>query len=267
MENEEDQRVFQEGLDNLMKWANDWQMEFNVDKCHIMHIGSKNQEFKYTMGGQELKTSEFEKDIGVLIQRNLKPSMQCAKAAKTAHMVLGQISRAVSYRDKVTFLKLYCTYARPHLDYCSAAWSPWTQADKDILENVQRRAIGMVTNFKGRTYEEKLAEAGMTTLEERRRRGDLIQAYRVLRGVDDVDPQIWFNTAQTRVGPTATRQNRGFMNVERREDKSGLRRNFWSQRVVDPWNGLPDSVKESVSLDYFKNSIDNLFARERNGQR
>lgn len=50
----------------------------------------------------------------------------------------------------------------------------------------------MVTNFKGRTYEEKLAEAGMITLEARRRRGDLIQAYRTLNGVDNVDSSQWF---------------------------------------------------------------------------
>ena len=59
VEKEEDQEAFQEGINNLMKWANDWQMEFNVDKCHIMHLGNKNKEFKYTMGGQELETSEF----------------------------------------------------------------------------------------------------------------------------------------------------------------------------------------------------------------
>ena len=153
--------------------------------------------------------------------------LQCAKAAKTANAVLAQIARAVTYRDKVTFLKLFRTYARPHLEYCSAAWSPWTKGDKDILENVQRRAIGMVTNFKGRTYEEKLAEAGMVTLEERRRRGDLLQAYRVFRGVDDVDPSIWFQMEQQREGVRATRQTRGYMNVKRGEANHDLRRNFW----------------------------------------
>ena len=86
-------------------------------------------------------------------------------------MVLGQISRAVSYRDKETFLKLFCTYVRPHLEYCVAAWSPWTEGDKNVLENVQKRAIKIVTKFKGKTYEERLAEAGMVTLEARRRRG------------------------------------------------------------------------------------------------
>ena len=52
VEDEADQKIFQEGLDNLIKWSQDWQMEFNVDKCHIMHIGSKNKEFSYTMGNQ-----------------------------------------------------------------------------------------------------------------------------------------------------------------------------------------------------------------------
>ena len=155
VEDETGQEEFQEGINNLYKWAQDWQMEFNVDKCHIMHIGPNNKEFTYKMGDSELSSSNFEKDIGVLVQQNLRPSLQCAKAAKKAYMVLAQISRAVSYRDKDTFLRLFRTYVRPHVEYCVPAWSPWTQGDKDVLENVQKRAIGMVTNFKGKTYEEK----------------------------------------------------------------------------------------------------------------
>ena len=82
-----------------------------------------------------------------------------------------------------------------------------------------------------------------------------------------MDPQIWFNTAQTRDGAMATRNNRGFMNVERGEGKGEIRRNFWSHRVIDSWNDLPDAVKQATSLDNFKNSIDNLRAKETNGQR
>ena len=240
---------------------NRWQMEFNVDKCHIMHIGSGNQEFKYYMGNQELQPSAFVMDIGVLIQPNLRPSLQCAKAAKTANAVLGQISRAESYRDKETFLKLFRTYVRPHLEYCVATWSPWTEGEKNILEKVQKRAISMVTNFKGRSYEEKLTEAGMVTLVERRRRGDLLQAYRVFNGVDNVDPGIWFSSAQVREGATATRQTSGFMNVTRGEGRIEIRENVWSQRVIDPWNNLPNQVKESETFN------NNLHFKVTGGQR
>ena len=151
------------------------------------------------------------------------------------------------------------------MDYCAPAYSPWTQTDKDILENVQRRAIGMVTNFRGRTYEEKLAEAGMVTLEARRLRGDLLQAYRVLNGVDDVDPKKWFTMAQERNGASSTRHTNGVLNVERGEGKGDVRRNFWSQRVVDPWNSLPDEIKKAKSLNEFKNAIDNLRQRSNGG--
>ena len=71
-------------------------------------------------------------------------------------MVLGQLSRAVSYRDKQTFLKLYKVYVRPHLEYAVASWSPWLQSDKEMLEKVQRRAVNMVSNFEARNYKDKL---------------------------------------------------------------------------------------------------------------
>ena len=64
--------------------------------------------------------------------------------------MLGQIYRAVSYRDAKTFLKLYKVYVRPHLEYAVTSWSPWEVGDKETLEKVQRRALGMVSNLRGR---------------------------------------------------------------------------------------------------------------------
>ena len=58
-----------------------------------------------------------------------------------------------------------------------------------MLEKVQKRAIRMVRNLKGKTYGERLVEAN---LEIRRFRGDLIQMYRLMTGKDEVDPRIWF---------------------------------------------------------------------------
>jgi ribonuclease P/MRP protein subunit RPP40 len=167
--------------------------------------------------------------------------------------VLGQLTRAVSYRDKETFMSLYTTYVRPHLEYAVQAWCPWTLGDNEILENVQRRAVAMVTNLRGRTYGERLAEMGMTTLENRRRRGGLIQMFRVMAGKDRVEPSTWFSPAQNRERAMSTRLTSGSFNVERKLGKSEVRKNFWSVRVVD-------SVKSSASVDIFKNSIDNLMA-------
>ena len=115
-----------------------------------------------------------------MIHHTLKPSLQCAKASARANQVLGQLARGVGYRDKVTFLELYRVYVRPHLEYAVVSWCPWSKGDRDCLEKVQRRALGMVTNLQAGTYESRLREAGMTTLQARRERGDMITTFRIM---------------------------------------------------------------------------------------
>ena len=174
-----DQReALQSTINRLLEWSEEWQMLFNSDKCHILHLGNNNTKQSYRMGADELKSVEYEKDVGVVVHQSLKPHMQCTRAAARANAVLGQLSRAVTYRDRTTFLKLYKVYVRPHLEYAVASWSPWSVEDVEMLEKVQRRALGMVSNLRGRTYEARLVEAGMISLSDRRRRGDMIQTYR-----------------------------------------------------------------------------------------
>jgi len=85
------------------------------------------------MGGRPLKVSEEEKDIGVFVTSNLKPSKQCAAAARNGQAVLGQIARVFHYWYRHVFAKLYQQNVRPHLEFATPAWSPWTEGDKQTL--------------------------------------------------------------------------------------------------------------------------------------
>ena len=177
VENEEDQKRLQQEIDNLCKWSEDWQMLFNAGKCKVLHFGKKNPRYSYTMGGYApagtvLVSDVEEKDVGVLVHQSLKPSKQCAKAAGKAKQVLGQMARAVTYRGKNTWLRLYKIYVRPHLEYAVQAWAPWADADKQLLEDVQKQALRMTSGLVSRGYEEQLREVGLTTLEARRERYD-----------------------------------------------------------------------------------------------
>ena len=253
---EEERLAFQQGVNNLQWWSTEWQMPSNSDKCHVLHVGRTNPRLKYTMGQGALE-QEQEKEVGVIISENCKPSLQCAKAAQKANAVLGQLSKGVSYRDKDCFMSLYQTYVRPHLEYAVAAWSPWNQEDKEILESLQRRTVKMVTNLKGRTYSQRLKELGMITLEERRERGDLIQAYKVLTGKEMVSHQTWFQMNTEEVDRRQTRDRGGILSVERKEGRLEIRQHFWSVRVANKWNMLPDMVKSAATVDNFKNRLDN----------
>ena len=86
----------------------------------------------------------------------------------------------------------------------------------------------------------------------------LIQMYRVMTGKDRGEPSTWFTLTQERQGAMTTRLLTGCLNVEKLRGNSEVRKNFWAVRVVDSWNSLPDAVKTSPTVNFFKNSLDNL---------
>jgi hypothetical protein len=255
---DEDRAGLQAALDKLMKWSERWGMAFNVKKCKVMHVGRANVKSDYEMGGMVLEKTREEKDLGVAVADTLKPAAQCAKAAKTAMSVLGQITRAFRYRDKRVFVQLYKQYVRPHLDFAVQAWSPWQQADKEALEKVQRRAVGMVSGLRSRDYEDRLKELGLTTLEERRHQADMLHMFKICNGVHGLDSKEFFRpptdaAARTRrnVDPLSVRPNHGRLEI---------RRNFFTVRAGDPWNLVPNEIKHARTPAAFKRA----YARHRN---
>jgi hypothetical protein len=170
----------------------------------------------------------------------LKPSQQCAKAAATARAVLGQISRAFHFRDKFTFVRLYKTYVKPHLEFCTPAWAPWTQADRDCIEKVQIKMVSMVSGLQSDTYEGKLTELGMDTLHERRHVADMVTMNKMAHGIGDFNLSELFEPVQNN---HATRAGADPLNVRPRPANLELRRGFFSNRTVKDWNRIPAAIK------------------------
>jgi hypothetical protein len=252
---EEERAKLQLALDKLCEWANKWAMEFNVKKCKVMHIGHNNIRQEYFMNGEQLGVTEEERDIGVLVSKNLKPNSQCSKAARTAQTVLSQISRSFHYRDRHTFVKLYVRYVRPHLEFSSPAWSPWLEGDKEALEKIQKRAVGMVSGLKANSYEEKLKELGLTSLEERRHQADMLQTYKIIQGKDKVNTGTWFEMAGD--SDRVTRSASDPLNLKQLPARLDVRRNFFSNRVTSDWNRVPAELKRAKNAKSFKNGYKN----------
>ena len=76
------------------------------------------------------------------------------------------------YKEKELIIPLYITIVRPHLEYCIQAWRPYRKKDIDMLERVQRRANKIIQKLCKISYEIRLKECGLTTLETRRLRGN-----------------------------------------------------------------------------------------------
>ena len=81
---------------------------------------------------------------------------------------------------------LYVSLVRPHLEFAVPVWNPYLKKDIEMLENVQHRVTRIVARLKKEEYRVRLKEMRLTTLETRRKRGDLIQLYKVVNGHDHI---------------------------------------------------------------------------------
>jgi len=93
-------------------------------------------------------------------------------------------------------LILYKSYVRPLLEFSIQAWSPSLRKDINCLEQVQRRATKLVVGSKRLQYADRLHELGLTTLEKRRLRGDLIETFKIVTGIDKVKMEDFLNAVE-----------------------------------------------------------------------
>lgn len=251
----ESETVSQRDLDNLDDWTTKWQMGFNLEKCHHMRFGNRPLEQSYHLTGADgtqylLETVAMEKDLGVIMDRELSFQPQVDKVIKTANSVLGTIKRTFTKLDCSSFSVLYKSMVRTHLEYCQEVWSPYKKGMINALEKVQQRATKMVKSLHGLSYEDRLKELKLPTLKHRRLRGDIIIMYKVTHGL-----------LRTSIGIPYSMTNRNLrghpFKLEPARFSTKARRHFLTNRIVEEWNRLPVHVVTAPTLNSFKGRLDN----------
>ena len=253
--NQDDKESLQSDLDKLSEWSIRWQLPFNVEKCKSLHIGSKNEHQIYNMNGQCLEQVKQEKDLGIVIDDELKFHQQTAAAIKKANGVLGVIKRSFALLDETIVPTLYKTLVRPHLEYGNVIWGPFYKEDIKAVETIQRRATRMIPTIKHLSYGRRLRELELPSLVHRRKRGDMIFTYKLLNDRLDMDKNDFF-----KVTNTGTRGHH--MKIYKEHATKRSRVNMFSNRVVKNWNGLPSIVVKAETVNAFKEKLDEHWGNE-----
>ena len=246
------------------------QMRFHPDKCKVLHLGYNNPNQVYHMTKTDgtphtLEDVTEEKDLGVLIDEKLTFSKHIQNQTNKANQILGIIRHTFKTLDKNSFLLLYKGLVRPHLEYASPTWNLKLKKDKDTLEKVQKRATSLVKNISHLPYSERLQSLNLPTLLYRRQRTDVIQCFKLIKGIDNANinrPCPLCN--RTMFPPTLSTTTRGHKSKIQIQHQQGIKKTSFATRVAPIWNKLTQDTIDSTNVNQFKGRLANEWKKHPN---
>ena len=236
---------FHDDLSLLEQWEDMWLLRFNPSKCKVLHIDKNSNPMNiYKIDGVNLTAVETECDLGLHTNSQFDWTDNIKEAISKANRMTAWVVRNVIDRSRDLMLLIYKALIRPHLEYCVQIWSPIAHRDNWAnileLENIQRKYTRLIEGIGTLSYGERLEKLNLTTLAERRTRGDMIEVYKIVSG------SVNYGKSMFRI----SRSGYNLVSMVDRSDK--YRKSFFAERVIHYWNALPVNVKVSKSVDAFK---------------
>ena len=247
----------QSRLDAIMEWSETWQLKLSPTKCTVMRIKPRSSRCfthdpNYCIGPISLPVIAHCTDLGVSYDASLSFTQHISKIVSKASCRSKLILKCFSSRDPRLLMCAFCTFVRPILEFSSVIWNPFTICDIKRVESVQRRFTKSINFLRTSSYPERLLNLCVDSLQCRRVKADLMFCYKLLHGLIDIktDDFITFSCNSN------LRGNR--YKLAKSLTTTTRDANFYSNRIVNIWNDLPDSIVMASTVSSFKRCLQNF---------
>ena len=225
------------------------QMKFLPDKCHVLHFGHSNPQNRYHIDNASgnihlLDAVTSEKDLEVTIDQRYKFFDHIENAVKKANCVLGCLARTFRHLNKDTFLLLYKAMVRPLLEYTSCVWCP----------HLKRMTSLSKPEIKELPCNSRQKELQLPTLKYRRQRTNVIQTFKIVKGIDSVNQDCrCLQRPSKLMFQNVSGITRGHSEKLQTQRATGYRHHFFfSTPVVKMWNSLSDDTVQAGTINEVK---------------
>lgn len=247
----------QSDLDGLHSWSSDHKMTFNTTKCKVLRMSKRRSCRKplntYYLGEEILSHSPQTSDLGVSVSGKCTWTSHIEQMCSKANRVLGLVKRLCGrdIRDVQTRKLLYTALVRPLLEYSSSVWSPYFVKHRRLIENIQRRATKFILNYPPRevSYINRLDQLNLLPLDFRRQMHDLVLLFKCKTGTVTSNFGRFIHTV-TRHYRTHNFHQANFDLLSRHNQEYYC--NSYFPRTVKLWNSLPNILKSSQDLLWFR---------------
>ena len=185
--------TLQEDLTSLGQWEADWQMKFNIAKCHSMrvtrHQHHKQILFDYSLHNQTLENVQSAKYLGITITDNMDWGQHVSEISSKATKTLGFLRKNLVFAPRSTKEVAYKILVRPKLEYAAPIWSPHSKLKINQIEKVQRTAARWTCRIWRNTSSvgEMLDELEWPSLEARRDQSSLLLFHKIHCGAVSIE--------------------------------------------------------------------------------
>ena len=245
IETPEDASLLQEDLNTLAKWEDQWRMKFHPSKCTKMTVTSKRNPTKteYSLHGHVLASVLSAKYLGVTITDDLKWDTHIQNICDKANRTIGFLRRNLNIGAVSIKQQAYFTLVRPLIEYASTVWDPYTQANIQKLEMVQRRAARYVMNRQRNTssVSDMLQRLNWRSLKSRRKDARHCMMFKIDRRLVAISKEPRLQPARRKT--TRLQHHRAFQIIT---------------RTVKGWNALAPHIMDSETLQAFMASVSSM---------
>ena len=252
-----DPNSLQDALDIVSNWTYNWQLPIQPLKSeHITFRRGQSQTPKFQINNNYFITVDTVKDLGLYITDTLKWTQNITNISSKANYLTYNILKTFNTPDINLYILLYKTYIRPIVEYNTSIWTPHLITEIRQIEAVQKRftrKLCQKLNISFKDYKHRLGLLNIESLEYRRIKFDLILLYKIFNNLIDVDFNQLFKLSEV---TDKYNLRRHVLHLQKPKfAKTSIRNNFFSYRIINIWNRLPEVCVCSPTLAVFKKNL------------